>query len=64
MSLQSKKLYLEIKLLTKGRNNDFQTVQYLIKKIEHLENRLNFAQSFSTIKTQHIDILNDVLLEF
>lgn len=53
------KLHLKIKSLKKDRNNDFQTIQYLINKIDHLENRLNFAKTFSAIKTQHIDMLND-----
>ena len=53
------KLHLKIKSLKKYTNNDFQTIQYLINKIDHLENRLNFAQTFSAIKTQHIDMLND-----
>jgi len=42
--------------------NSFQTIQYLINKIDHLENRLNFAKTFSAIKTQHIDMLNDEIV--
>ena len=53
------KLHLKIKSLKKYINNDFQTIQCLINKIDHLENRLNFAKTFSAIKTQHIDMLND-----
>jgi hypothetical protein len=56
------KLHLKIKSLKKDRNNDFQTIQYLINKIDHLENRLNFAKTFSAIKTQHIDMLNDEIV--
>ena len=56
------KLHLKIKSLKKSRNNDFQTIQCLINKIDRLENRLNFAQTFSAIKTQHIDILNDQII--